>query len=667
MIAPGPEGLADEVRAVFRTDGPLARACKGEGLRYEPRPQQAAMALAVAEAMEAGTHLAVEAGTGVGKSLAYLIPALLAAKRSGSRVVVSTFTISLQEQLIHKDIPLACRILNEPLKAALVVGRGNYLCLRRLARVEGKGGQLMLPELEEKAVPTIRAWSRATRTGLRQDLPSPPPAGVWESVCAEHGNCLFQACPEYRECHYIASRRQAEEARVLVVNHSLFFSDLALREQGGQVLPDYGTVIFDEAHQIEAVASDHLGLRLSEYAMQMWLRRLAHPEGDRGLLASLRDGPGCDLVRQAADLVFEHVQETRAWTDWSQGPDVREADDRVPHPGRLLAGLQRLIVHLGGVAEGVEDEEMAAELASLRRRGEGIRDGLRAWADRSLGDSVYWVAQEGIRRKQLCWHAAPIEVGPMLRARLFEAGPGVIMTSATLGNGRDLEYFRRKVGAGEAEERVLGSPFDYGRQMRIRIAERFPEPTEGPRYEAAVAEAVVREALRHQGATFVLFTSAATLRAVVARCRPRLEAEGITLLAQDGSRDRHRMLQAFRDDRRSVLFGLDSFWMGVDVRGDALTCVIITRLPFAVPDQPLIKARMARIKEQGGEPFRSFSLPEAVLKFRQGVGRLIRTAEDRGDVVVLDSRITRRNYGRVFLRALPDCPVEAVDFLAGVE
>lgn len=650
--------IRDAVSDFFRPGGRLSAGWEKEQGDFEERPQQSQMASAIAVAIEDGKHLAVEAGTGVGKSFAYLVPVILAALESRSQTVVSTHTISLQEQLFKKDIPFLQRHLGRDFKAVLAKGRGNYLCLRRLARAEGFGGELF-PTSQMRELARLKAWAQETRDGTIQELVPEPPHDVWSAVNVEHGNCMGQRCPEFKRCFLMQARAAMRDAAVVVVNHHLFFSDVAMRQAGGALLPDAPVCVLDEAHQLEGAASDHMGLRLSQYAFEHWLRRLFVPESGKGLLVVLRQGEAQNLavkVRESVDSMFENIQ---TLTEIS----VKKSTLTVREPLALETSAPDLIRQLCSVVrtihDDLEDLNVRAELAAARRRGEELAVSLDAFLKQSLDDQVYWIELEGSRRKQIVLYSAPIEIGPVLEEHLFSKVRTVVITSATLAVDGSLEYFKKRVGASAADEAVFGSPFDYARQMKIYLPSHMPEPN-SPDFAEASARAICRLVDLTKGSAFVLCTSVNFLRDLVSRVQPHCDEQGYPVLAQGFGTPRHAMLEDFKANVGSVLFGLDSFWQGVDVRGDALRNVIITRLPFSVPDEPVTAARMERVKERGGDPFREFSLPEAILKFRQGVGRLIRSQKDSGVVAVLDPRYRQKWYGRYFRRALPECPV--IDF-----
>jgi ATP-dependent DNA helicase DinG len=634
-----------------------------DGFEYEARPQQLEMASAVADALEDGSSLLVEAGTGVGKSLAYLVPMLMHAKRGNQRVMVSTHTISLQEQLVGKDLPLLRARLGWDFRAVLVKGRSNYLCLRRLARARSAQRELFADDRSEQLA-RIRQWAQTTQDGSYQDFRERRPTReVWLAVCAEHGNCLGAKCPEHGRCFFQRARRAMNDAELLVANHHIVFSDLALRAAGASFLPDVSALVLDEAHTVEDAASDHFGIRLTARSFEYWLRRLFVPNTGKGLLGLLHAGEAAHAVMRLWDEVGDFFRKVPAAAGFAPDAPHRVLDGPLEIPsglpdiwGTLSGELSKLIAGLQD-----SDEDSCAELRMLRAQGNGLMEELSAFMEQSAGDHVYWIERDAMRQPEL--HSAPIEVAPILRKALFGAFPTVVMTSATLAVGGRLDYFRDRIGADEPAARMLclGSPFDHANQMRLHVASNAPDPVaEEKAYGEAVARGILQWVRRTEGRAFALFTSEKLMAKTAQAVRQTLADEDYTLLVQGESRSNRHMLDTFRrrEGKRCVLFGLNSFWMGVDVRGDALSNVIITRLPFAVPDHPVTAARMQRIKDNGGRPFHDYSLPEAVLKFRQGFGRLLRSASDTGVVVVLDSRLLKKNYGRTFFKSLPECPVE---------
>jgi Rad3-related DNA helicase/REP element-mobilizing transposase RayT len=885
--------------------GPGGAIARRLGKGYEPRAQQLEMATAVERALSQDKHLVVEAGTGVGKSFAYLVPAIDYVLRTKKRVVISTHTISLQEQLVDKDIPLLQSVYPDEFSAVLVKGRGNYLCHRRLDQARARQNMLFDNDLQLEALWQIEEWAQDTHDGSLASLPMLPEMAVWEKVNAEAGNCLGKRCNYFDKCHWQAAKRRMQSGQLLIVNHALFFSDLALKMAGATYLPKYDAVIFDEAHTLEDVAGQHFGIRLSEAAVRYQLRTLYDRRRGSGILSthgsSANAAIGCVLeLHDEAELFFDriaHWQEKFGRPNGRVHEPVDVPNDLTPRLNDLVKFLKEMIAKLG------EDEAAVSELGSLAMKVGGMADTIDAVMRQSMPDAVYWFELTGRTPRRVSLHAAPIDVAEGLRTQLFEKITRVVLTSATLatgekgqstqrgasprgtgaspvqpregirrgaylphltqrngiytvtfrladtlprhvvsskaadskarnaldmfvanfddaldaGNGNcwlkdsavaqlvtdtierfngerykviawsimpnhvhlilqpigihelpdiihsikswtakeanrilsrsgefwQSEYYdhlirdpndlyaqvdyvwnnpakanledwkwrgrdddvlalmvgfvmdehgrgaratgnaatrddratdefaqaatlpektdprfafiTRRLGIDRAETLHLGSPFDYASQATLYIENGLPDPADALRFAPAAAEKVMHYLEQTHGGAFVLFTSYKALLEMANLLKSRIEALGLPLLVQGQNAPRKVLLDRFRSLDNAVLFGTSSFWQGIDVQGDKLRNVIIVKLPFAVPDEPLTEAKLEAIRRGGGNPFMDLSVPEAVIKLKQGFGRLIRSKTDRGIVVILDGRVRSRRYGQLFLDALPAC------------
>jgi len=662
MGGPGQGNLAKLAGDFFSDTGPLSKSPD-----FEYRPEQQEMAARVGSAIESGRPLLVEAGTGVGKSLAYLAPAVLFAIQERRKAVISTHTINLQEQLVLKDIPILQKVIDTPFRSALLKGRGNYLCMSRLRRAMKNRGDLFTSS-EQDDLKALWDWAHDTEDGSRSDLENPPPHNVWAQVCSESQVCSPKICGKEPLCFYQAARRNAMEADVVVMNHTLFFTLLAgaedtVTEDGGFLYPrDFA--IFDEAHTLEHVAANQLGMRLSQPGILFDLRKLYNPRSKKGLFQVLRDG---EAVRDTLYLIdhvegfFDEVEEAAEFNSWGREFRVRNP---MGVADTLAEPLRRMAETLRTCSDRVEKDTAKLELLDLAERMLATRTAVADFLDLKQEDHVYWIERSGgnsFAQPQLTLRSAPIDIASRLREIFFNAKRNCVMTSATLGPGEpDLRYFRKRVGAGDVDFSKIGSPFDYAKQMRLFLVRSMPEPKE-QNYSEELERWIRYFLLESDGRAFVLFTSYKLLKEMAVKLDGFCKDNDWRLLAQGQDMPRDRMIRTFREDKTSVLFGTDSFWTGVDVPGESLSNVIITRLPFAVPDHPITASQIERIQDEGGNSFFDYSLPEAVVKLRQGVGRLIRTKKDGGIAAILDSRIVTKRYGQNFLAGLPDTPTITLD------
>ncbi|HVZ81949.1 MAG TPA: helicase C-terminal domain-containing protein [bacterium] len=650
----------------------------------EPRPQQNEMAQEVAATLDQGGFLMAEAGTGVGKSFAYLLPAFDHVLKKGEPVVISTHTLTLQDQLFQKDVPFVQMALEKEgaghPSAILLKGRGNYLSRRRLSMALGEGGQMALDGSQE-TLNRLRDWSERTFEGTWATVDFPIPQDIWNEVKSDPYHCMGAQCPTFETCFYHSTRKKAYGAKVILVNHALLLADLALKMEEDQgVLPPYGALIVDEAHHLPALASEHLATSFTLSECHGLVRRLLFTDarsekalkGIFTLMPITGAGEAVMEFKAVADSFFSQVALATF--------PPRSLNRAYPMPNNM-PGIETLAVPLRKVTALLEtiektapSEEWALEARGTREECRALLKRLSLILERGWGDDSCYVVEPdsaALRRgeiKAAALKAIPLDASSLLREHLLSSVPSVVFTSATLSVGNDFSYFKHALGLEEMGDRVktllVGSPFDFKKQVTLFLPRKMPHPRrEEERYIEAVVE-YVRASLRiSHGKAFVLFTSFKMLRRVAEAVAPDLEELGIQLLVQgEEGWDRNRLLKTFREDVDSVLFGVNSFWEGVDVPGEALSNLIITKLPFQVPEGPLVEARHARMKEMGLEPFRVESLPEAVLRLKQGFGRLIRSSKDVGTVTLLDPRLTTERWGSIFLKALPEC--ETV-FLSG--
>ena len=653
--------------AILAPDGLISAKLPG----YEHRPQQLRMAELVGRAFADKKHLIVEAGTGLGKSFAYLVPAIeMVRDQSDKRVVISTHTIALQEQLIEKDIPFLKKVFPHDFKAVLVKGRSNYLCLRRLASASTRQDRMFGSESELKNLWRIEDWAGRTSDGSTRSIRFALLPRVWQRVCADRNSCHGRACQLFNKCFYQVSRRRTRSAQILIVNHALFFSDLVLREKQANVLPDYDAVVLDEAHRVEEVAGDHLGVHISPGQIEYLLNILYNPQTQKGVLSALDNAQS---ARQAAVTARSaNEQFFAALINWQQ--TYGRSNGRLTEPIVMDNSLSPALSQLAGSLRelSLKSDQDQLELAGYATQAQELADQLDTLMEQKIDSAVYWLelsrtthSRRSLPGCQLV--CAPINVGADLQRLLWSKTDSVVLTSATLSAGAserdqqdcsedDFHFLRSRLGLENANRARLGSPFDFSTQVTVHVESGLGHPND-PEFPSRCCQAIRKYIRLSHGRAFVLFTSWQMMASASRELAEFFEEQDITLLIQKQGTSRTHLLNTFREDTDSVLFGTMSFWQGVDVKGPALSNVIITKLPFAVPDEPLTQARMEQIRLQGGNPFFDYQLPEAILRFKQGFGRLIRSRDDRGIVAVLDSRLVTQRYGSRFLQALPNCPV----------
>jgi ATP-dependent DNA helicase DinG len=628
--------------AAFADDGPLARAVDG----YEPREGQRAMAAAVADVIERGGTLIAEAGTGTGKTLAYLVPAIL----SGKRVLVSTGTKNLQEQIFFKDIPLLRDVLGKPFSATLMKGRSNYLCLHRFETyrdgVDGdtSAGGRLIESGDRLMLPIITAWLKQTETGDRaelRDLPEDLP--LWKDIAADAETCLGAECTRYGDCFVTLMRQRAAESDVVIVNHHLLCADAQLRKSAyGEVIPGCATLVVDEAHQLEDVATQYFGIAVSNYRVDDLIRDV---ESSVSLTPEMLQATGRVTDRSRtffSDVAVAQMNVTESKARYNSDTFVDYFQD-----GAMLAGaLEGLEATLILSLKKNEPDEV---VASLARRARELREDLTFLIRASDTDFVYYVESRG---RGLFLRASPIDVSRVAKEALFDRMRTVVLTSATLAVDGSFEYVKSRLGVRDATELRVESEFDYARQALLYLPRRVPPP-KSPAFSAAAAREVIEILKRSRGRAFVLFTSYAVLRAVQQFVEMALP---FPVLVQ-GTAPRSTLIEQFRSTPNAVLLATASFWQGVDVVGEALSCVIIDKLPFASPADPVTAARIEAIKAGGGDAFATYQVPLAILALQQGLGRLIRHRNDRGVLAILDPRLRTMGYGRRFLSSLPPAPV----------
>ena len=720
MTLPSPHLLTEKVLALIQANGLLSRALKG----FEPREQQQQMMLNIIDAYNQNQIALIEAGTGTGKSLAYLIPALLWAAKHNERTVISTNTIALQEQLIHKDIPHLIKALNLQLKVVLVKGMNNYICLRKLEDAHSE--LLLFPGDDHKEIEKIEAWRKTAHEGSRSEMPFIPSPAVWDRVGAESEACSHHECPHYQECYFYRARRQAQDAHLLIVNHHLLFSDLMKRADQNNysetaILPTYKRIILDEAHHIEDIATEYFATRLSRIDLMRILGKLTadkhtSTQGKLPLLkekiqSAFRKGAPRDVtqiltkltidlpamrhllhekIHQAFNLFGQFIDHIRYPFDEASQTDLSPPaekklrildehlnnhhwkEEAVPIAQKLIEMLknyQQVIRSLEGELKLIDHDRMHEQTKSTRFDVQALAarfDGAITLLNHFFSQvndplKVRWIETQPLKtllNVQLV--DADLDVSQALADYLFSKFSTIVLCSATMTTNQKFDFIRKRFGLEPkylpkrtVTEHVYDSPFDYRKQALLAIPMDIPAPNH-PEFNKYAYENIWKAIQVSRGHAFVLFTSYSMLQECYEALKSKLE-EGNFPLFKQGDDNRQELLSKFKKTKRAVLFGTDSFWEGVDVIGDALRCVIIVKLPFKVPTEPIVQARTEAIIEKGGDPFFEFSVPHAIVKFKQGFGRLIRHKWDRGCIICLDNRLAMKGYGKLFLNSLPPC------------
>lgn len=625
-------GAASETlkaRRYFCRDGLLARWHPA----YEYRPGQLQMAEAVESALNDGKILIVEAGTGTGKTLAYLIPAFL----SGRKVIISTGTKTLQEQLFFKDVPFLENHFDRPLSVCYMKGRNNYACRRKIYDAEKEPILSGLEEVTDFQI--IREWEKATETGDRAEISELPESSTaWAKIDARREACTGQKCANYERCFLTLMRRRAQESQVVIVNHHLFFADLALRAAGLEgALPDYEAVIFDEAHELEDVAGQYFGFSISNYQVQELCR-------DTLAWARQKQFASAELDRIVTTLEARSERFFSLFGEREGRSGFREHEAFLEKNEGAYRELQNVFGLLSKYFQTADSVPEEGQL--LAARAMELAENLSRWIEAPSSATVYWVERRG---RGVFLQATPIDVSGVLAEALFDKVHAAVLTSATLAVGGNFEYIKARLGIRQARELIVPSPFDYSRQALLYVPQHLPDPR-APEFTRLAADEVVRLLQLSRGRAFVLFTSYQQMQQIYELAEPRLDYP--TLI--QGSAPRKALLEEFRRTPHCVLFATSSFWQGVDVPGEQLSCVIIDKLPFAVPSDPVVEARIRMLREEGGEPFYQYQVPEAAIALKQGFGRLIRGTKDRGVLALLDNRITKSRYGQVFFDSLPE-------------
>ena len=648
-----------EIADIFSCGGCIAKNLPN----YEERPQQVAMAKAIQDAIEQGKHLIVEAGTGVGKSLAYLVPFIIWCKGNNKKVIITTYTKTLQEQLTKKDLPFIRDCLDMDFEFALCVGSENYLCKRRLNQVWQY--ELFESQDETKELGKIGQWAEYTETGLRFELDFETKDNVWMKVCRESDLCLSKKC-QYRirdECFYSTAKAFEAKANILVANHHLFFTNLArapVEGGSGKILPKYDAIVFDEAHNIEDVATEYLGIEVSNLAIKYLLDKIYSKHANKGVLTRIHNLPKKDFRRISKNIneirVLSEQFFLKIFDEFGSEPISKRIRTPDLFENILEEPLTGLSEELKSVLLKLKDDEILQEVKAYSDRCVSLRNSITTFLEQSLPEYVYWIdittRQKSIRIEL---RAVPVDISTILREKVYNKTRSIIFTSATLTVNRKFDFIKGRIGLENNLELLLDSPFDFRKQVLLYIEDNLPDPS----YKLDIFKEKVIERIKEilkitKGRTFVLFTSYELLKKSSEVLKKHFSEMEIVM---QGEIPKWQMLENFKEGKIDILLGTNTFWQGVDIPGKALECVIITKIPFSVPDDPVTEARMEYIAAQKKDPFINYTLPFAIIMLKQGFGRLIRTKKDYGVVAILDPRIRTRYYGKWFIESLPECKI----------
>ncbi|MBS1515308.1 MAG: DEAD/DEAH box helicase [Bacteroidetes bacterium] len=660
----------DEIKNFFREDGLLSSHFEN----YELRNGQIEMSLKIFETLKSQKHIFIEAPTGIGKSFAYLIPAIYYAKENNKKAIISTHTINLQEQLIEKDIPLLKKILPIEFKASLLKGRSNYVCPMRLAKAMTNSYSLFDDE-ERSILDKIYQWSLKTPDGTLSDIHFKIPPAVWANVCSEMGICTHKTCGgENTKCFYHRAKKELADSDVIIVNHHLFFTLYDGIGEGQEDVEGYlyhnDFIIFDEAHTVEQVAAEHIAPHVTREMIRFHLMRLYNPNKKTGVLTSLPAMHIFPTVTNLLDLNNHFFHRIRLKLTEHQR-DYQKLTYRIYEKhleeNIMEDELENLVKNLRMLVPMCKDENQANEILEFINKFNAFKNTINEFLEQRSNTKgkgyVYWVEFANKRPdSNITLSSSSIDLSEYFRKNIFRENNTTVFTSATLTINNNFTYFKKRLGAESVDELKLDSPFDYARQVRIFIPKKLESAGNKitPEYENNLKDWIEHFIDMTNGKALVLFTNFSLLKKTSESMKFPLAEKNINLFMQGDGTPRTKLLQQFKKDTHSVLFGLDSFWMGVDVPGESLSNLIITKLPFQVPDHPVVEARMEFIESRGGNSFMEYSLPEAILKFRQGFGRLIRNKNDEGIVAILDSRIINKPYGKYFLNSIEQCEINIV-------